>query len=97
MEAEGPRDVHQPARRRHKGRQAGARHRGRLSPGAGRRDGKELWSRQIAKPSEGDFNSMPPLIHEDLALIGPAGAVSFRAYYNRMTTRDRRETNAASR
>jgi hypothetical protein len=56
-----------------------------------------LWSRQIAKPSEGDFNSMPPLIHEDLALIGPAGAVSFRAYYNRMTTRDRRETNAASR
>ncbi len=38
MEAEGPRDVHHPARRRHKGRQAGARHRGRLSPGAGRQD-----------------------------------------------------------
>jgi len=30
MEAEGPRDVHHPARRRHKGRQAGARHRGRF-------------------------------------------------------------------
>jgi alcohol dehydrogenase (cytochrome c) len=36
--------------------------------------GKELWSRQIAKPSEGYFVSMPPLIYEDLVLIGPAGA-----------------------
>jgi alcohol dehydrogenase (cytochrome c) len=36
--------------------------------------GKELWSRQIAKPSEGYFISMPPLIYEDLVLIGPAGS-----------------------
>jgi alcohol dehydrogenase (cytochrome c) len=36
--------------------------------------GKELWSRQIAKPSEGHFISMPPLIYEDLVLIGPAGS-----------------------
>jgi alcohol dehydrogenase (cytochrome c) len=36
--------------------------------------GKELWSRQIAKPSEGYFISMPPLIYDDLVLIGPAGA-----------------------
>jgi alcohol dehydrogenase (cytochrome c) len=36
--------------------------------------GKELWSRQIAKPSDGYFISMPPLIYEDLVLIGPAGA-----------------------
>jgi alcohol dehydrogenase (cytochrome c) len=36
--------------------------------------GKELWSRQIAKPSEGNFISMPPLIYDDLVLIGPAGA-----------------------
>jgi alcohol dehydrogenase (cytochrome c) len=36
--------------------------------------GKELWSRQIAKPSEGHFISMPPLIYDDLVLIGPAGS-----------------------
>ena len=36
--------------------------------------GQELWSRQIAKPSEGHFISMPPLIYEDLVLIGPAGS-----------------------
>ncbi len=36
--------------------------------------GKELWSRQIAKPSENHFISMPPLIYEDLVLIGPAGS-----------------------
>ena len=36
--------------------------------------GKELWSRQIAKPSDGYFISMPPLIYEDLVLIGPAGS-----------------------
>ena len=36
--------------------------------------GKELWSRQIAKPSDGYFISMPPLIYDDLVLIGPAGA-----------------------
>jgi alcohol dehydrogenase (cytochrome c) len=33
-----------------------------------------LWSRQIAKPSDGYFISMPPLIYDDLVLIGPAGA-----------------------
>ncbi len=36
--------------------------------------GKELWSRQIAKPGGGHFISMPPLIFEDLVLIGPAGS-----------------------
>ncbi|MBV8401455.1 MAG: PQQ-binding-like beta-propeller repeat protein, partial [Acetobacteraceae bacterium] len=36
--------------------------------------GQELWSRQIAKPSEGHFISQPPLIYEDLVLIGPAGS-----------------------
>jgi len=36
--------------------------------------GRELWSRQIAKPSEGYFISMPPLIYEDFVLIGPAGS-----------------------
>ena len=34
---------------------------------------------RLRSPAKGDFNSMPPLIHEDLALIGPAGAVSFRS------------------
>jgi len=36
--------------------------------------GEELWSRQIAKPSDGYFISMAPLIYDDLVLIGPAGA-----------------------
>ena len=36
--------------------------------------GQELWARQIATPSEGYFISMPPLIYDDLVLIGPAGA-----------------------
>jgi len=36
--------------------------------------GQELWSRQIAKPSDGHFISMPPLIYEALLLIGPAGS-----------------------
>ena len=36
--------------------------------------GKELWSRQIANPSDGHFFSMPPLIYDDLVLIGPAGS-----------------------
>ena len=36
--------------------------------------GKELWSRQIANPSDGYFFSMPPLIYDDLVLIGPAGS-----------------------
>ena len=37
-------------------------------------NGKELWSRQIAKPGDGYFMSMPPLIYDDLVLVGPAGA-----------------------
>jgi alcohol dehydrogenase (cytochrome c) len=36
--------------------------------------GEELWSRQIAKPSDGYFFSMPPLIYDDVVLIGPAGS-----------------------
>ena len=36
--------------------------------------GEELWSRQIAQPSNGYFLSMPPLIYDDLVLIGPAGS-----------------------
>jgi len=36
--------------------------------------GQELWSRQIAKPSDGYFISMSPLIYDGLVLIGPAGA-----------------------
>jgi alcohol dehydrogenase (cytochrome c) len=36
--------------------------------------GKELWSRQIANSTAGYFLSMPPLIYDDLVLIGPAGA-----------------------
>ena len=36
--------------------------------------GQLLWSREIAKPGEGYFISMPPLIHDDLVLIGPGGA-----------------------
>jgi alcohol dehydrogenase (cytochrome c) len=38
------------------------------------KNGKPLWSRQIAKPEDGYFISMPPLIVEDFVLIGPAGA-----------------------
>jgi alcohol dehydrogenase (cytochrome c) len=36
--------------------------------------GDLLWSRQIADPAKGYFISMPPLIVDDLVLIGPAGA-----------------------
>ncbi|ACB94613.1 pyrroloquinoline quinone-dependent dehydrogenase [Beijerinckia indica] len=36
--------------------------------------GKVLWSRQVVKPSDGYFFSMPPLIYDDLVLIGPAGS-----------------------
>jgi alcohol dehydrogenase (cytochrome c) len=38
------------------------------------KDGRLLWSRQIANPNEGYFISMPPLVHGDLVYIGPAGA-----------------------
>jgi alcohol dehydrogenase (cytochrome c) len=36
--------------------------------------GQSLWSREIAKSSDGYSISMPPLIRDDLVLIGPAGA-----------------------
>jgi alcohol dehydrogenase (cytochrome c) len=36
--------------------------------------GTLLWSREIAKSSDGYYISMPPLIHDDLVLIGPGGA-----------------------
>ncbi len=38
------------------------------------KDGKLLWARQVAKPAEGETITMPPLIFEDLVLIGPAGS-----------------------
>jgi alcohol dehydrogenase (cytochrome c) len=36
--------------------------------------GDVLWSRQIAEPADGHFISMPPLIVDDLVIIGPAGS-----------------------
>jgi alcohol dehydrogenase (cytochrome c) len=36
--------------------------------------GHPLWSRQIANSDDGYFISMPPLVYDDLVLIGPAGA-----------------------
>ena len=36
--------------------------------------GKLLWSKQIAKPQDGFFISMPPLVHGDLIYIGPGGS-----------------------
>ena len=38
------------------------------------KDGRTLWTRQIADPKEGNFISMPPLVHGKLIYIGPAGA-----------------------
>jgi len=37
-------------------------------------DGTLLWARQVAKPALGETITMPPLIFEDLAIIGPAGS-----------------------
>ena len=37
-------------------------------------DGKLLWARQIAKPDSGATITMPPLIFQDLVIIGPAGS-----------------------
>jgi alcohol dehydrogenase (cytochrome c) len=37
-------------------------------------DGHLLWARQVAKPSGGETITMPPMIFEDLVLIGPAGS-----------------------
>jgi len=36
--------------------------------------GKLLWSKQIAKPQDGFFISMPPLVHGDLIYVGPGGS-----------------------
>ena len=36
-------------------------------------DGGMLWNRQVANPDVGETFTMPPLIYEDLVLIGPAG------------------------
>jgi alcohol dehydrogenase (cytochrome c) len=38
------------------------------------KDGRTIWSRQIADPKEGYFISMAPLVHGNLIYIGPAGA-----------------------
>ena len=38
------------------------------------RDGRLLWAKQIANPHEGNFISMPPLVHGELVYIGPAGS-----------------------
>src|SRR6266404_3808643 len=38
------------------------------------KDGHMLWAKQIADPKEGYFISMPPLVHDGLIYIGPAGA-----------------------
>jgi alcohol dehydrogenase (cytochrome c) len=38
------------------------------------KDGTTLWVKQIADPKEGQFISMPPLVHGDLIYIGPAGS-----------------------
>jgi alcohol dehydrogenase (cytochrome c) len=39
-------------------------------------NGRELWNRLIANPRDGYFVSAPPLIVDDLVLIGPAGSES---------------------
>ena len=36
--------------------------------------GRLLWARQVAKPAEGAQITMPPLVFEDLVIIGPAGS-----------------------
>jgi alcohol dehydrogenase (cytochrome c) len=37
-------------------------------------DGKLLWARHVAQPDSGETITMPPLIYQDLVLIGPAGS-----------------------
>jgi alcohol dehydrogenase (cytochrome c) len=37
-------------------------------------DGTFLWARQVAKPALGETITMPPLVFEDLVVIGPAGS-----------------------
>lgn len=36
--------------------------------------GKDVWARQIAKPELGETLTMPPMIYDDLVIIGPAGS-----------------------
>ena len=36
--------------------------------------GKEVWSRKIASPEAGESLTMPPMIYDDLIIIGPAGS-----------------------
>jgi alcohol dehydrogenase (cytochrome c) len=37
-------------------------------------DGRLLWARQVAHPAAGETITMPPLIYQDLVIIGPAGS-----------------------
>jgi len=37
-------------------------------------DGHLLWARQVAHPGSGEIITMPPLVFEDLVIIGPAGS-----------------------
>ena len=37
-------------------------------------DGRLLWARQVARPVAGETITMPPLVYEDLVIIGPAGS-----------------------
>ena len=37
-------------------------------------DGRLLWARQVARPVAGEFVTMPPLIYQDLVIVGPAGS-----------------------
>jgi PQQ-dependent dehydrogenase (methanol/ethanol family) len=37
-------------------------------------DGSLLWARHVARPDSGETITMPPLIFDDLVLIGPAGS-----------------------
>jgi alcohol dehydrogenase (cytochrome c) len=37
-------------------------------------DGRLLWARQVAKPAGGETITMPPLVYEDLVIVGPAGS-----------------------
>ena len=36
--------------------------------------GRLLWARQVAKPAAGETITMPPLVFENLVIIGPAGS-----------------------
>jgi alcohol dehydrogenase (cytochrome c) len=37
-------------------------------------DGRLLWARQVARPAAGETITMPPLVYDDLVIIGPAGS-----------------------